>query len=257
MRVIGLIISLTIWLTSGVSAKPIRLITNKDTLFHLKGREVYIAFPPKINPKNKVLFAFHGSGREARSYVPGDARSNSFYIKQRDLAVKENYIFIVISFGQDIWAINQSAVNFLSIRETLLKEYDLADQWTVWASSAGAVLFANVLKLNPKIFDKAIGTFPVFDLHAAMQRVKSARDLIPVDQLENLNPANFYFVFNNLPYLIFHGDQDEAVPIELHSLYLKKLLKSNFNKVKVQKVKGGHSTSNWHLYDETKISKFL
>lgn len=257
MRQLGLIISITIWITKGALATPIGFMMKKDTLLHTKGREVYIAFPPKIIPKNKVIFAFHGSGREARSYVPGDAKSNSFYIKQRDLALKENYIFIVISFGQDIWATNQSAVDFLSIRETLIKKYNLADQWTVWASSAGGVLFANVLKLNPKIFDKAIGTFPVFDLKAAVQHVKSARDQIPVDQLPSLNPANFYYVFNNLPYLIFHGDQDEAVPIGLHSLQLKKLLKSNLNKVKVKIVEGGHSTSNWHLYDENKILKFL
>lgn len=251
-----------------------------DTILKVAGREVYIAFPlagggitrldlageRRVNGRTKgymsansrkVLFAFHGSGREARSYMPGDPKSNAFYEYQRNIALECGYVFVVASFGNDIWGKARAANDFISIYRHVLKTYDVEKEWTAWNTSAGGVLFANVHRMSPGIFRRAIGTFPVYNLKDSFERLESARKAWQDLSFAEYDPSNFPSSVIGIPYLIFHGRSDEAVPVELHSLKLKRDLGHAQTSIRLIKVRGGHSTSNWKMYQKRKIVRFL
>lgn len=229
-----------------------------DTMMNIAGREVYIAFPNVDRTGGKVLFAFHGSGREVRSYVPGDPKSNEFYIYQRNLALRCGYIFVVASFGKDIWGKEDAIKDFQTIYTCIIDLYKVDKDWVGWSTSAGGVLLANVLKYNSGIIKKAIGTFPVYDLEDTYVHLASAKQAWTDKKgLKEHNPAKFPEVFINIPYLIFHGLADKAVPIERHSLKLYKDLKKMGWEIEVQPVNGGHSVTNWNMYNEKLLFNFL
>ncbi|SKB97082.1 hypothetical protein SAMN05660226_04073 [Parapedobacter luteus] len=91
------------------SAQPLVV---RDTLVQVAGREVYIAMPPITQDGYRVVLALHGSGREARSYKPGDSKANAFYVRQRDLAVKNGYLFVVVSNGSDTWGTDRGLMRY-------------------------------------------------------------------------------------------------------------------------------------------------
>lgn len=230
-----------------------------DSIMTLNGKEVYISFPAHIKGEYPVIMAIHGSGREARSYVPNDKRSSAFYIHQRDLAVNSGFMFVVISNGPDTWGTDIGVENLCMVYNYICSTYNVQKRWILWATSAGGISLARFIKENPDKISKAIGTFPAYDLIDSFTRLKSARNAWKFDTagIQRVNPVNYPEVFIKVPYLIFHGSDDQALPLELHSCRLKKDVDYKGGHIKLYVVPGGHSTSNWNVYNDSVITKFF
>jgi predicted esterase len=232
-----------------------------ESVTNLSGKTVYIAAaenPADQSRKLPVLLALHGSGREALSYKAGDAKGVPFYVHQRDLAVQSGYLFVSISNGTDTWGKDEGISALVSLYEDLIKIYQIETDWVLWASSAGGVLANRMVKEHPQKVKKVIGTFPVYDLVEAYAHLTSARKAWKtVDEAMLINPARDPGALKHVPYLIFHGRADEAVPARLHSERLKYEVNGAGGQVSLHLVDGGHSTTNFALYDDDIIREFL
>lgn len=224
----------------------------------IDGRTVFMAwddqFPVSVRP---ALLALHGSGRSAESYIPGHEKSVPFYEKQRDLAVKAGYLFVVLSNGKDTWGTDEGLKATVKCMEFVKGKFPVREKWCIWASSAGGVLLGRLLKEYPSLVDRAIGTFPVYDLEHSMRHLPSARSAWGDRDYRKANPALYPEAFMRIPYLIFHGSDDEAVPVDLHSARIAKTANEAGGNVLLNIVTGGHSTGNFALYDDDLILNFL
>lgn len=226
---------------------------------YLNGRLVYIAWRgEKPLPRADVLLALHGSGRSAESYAPGSSQSVPFYVRQRDLALQAGYLFVSISNGKDTWGTDDGMNAILDLVRFVKKEYEVKEKWTLWASSAGGVMLGRIVRYRPDLVCKAVGTFPVYDLKESYQTLKSAQEAWgQAEAFAEIDPSGYPEAFVKVPYLVFHGTEDKAVPVEKHSERLLKEVNALGGKVSLQVVPGGHSTQNFDLYDDDLILKFL
>lgn len=223
------------------------------------GREIYLAWQgDEPQDSTRVLLAIHGSGRSAGSYSGKSAEGNAFYIRQRDIALKAGYLFVSLSNGKDTWGTDEGIASVKSLIAFVGNEYRTAPNWAVWASSAGGVLLARLLREVPGLVDRAIGTFPVYDLADSRESIASARNAWPSpDACREHDPSRQPEVLAPVPYLIFHGQDDRAVPVEKHSLRLRREVNALGGDVTLHVVPGGHSTENFALYDEGVLLEFL
>jgi predicted esterase len=232
-----------------------------ETTTVVSGKTVYIAAtenPADHSRKLPVLLALHGSGREALSYKSGEAVSVPFYVHQRDLALACGYLFVSISNGTDTWGRDEGMNALVALYQYLLKTYQIDTKWVLWGSSAGGVLANRMVMEHPNKVKKVIGTFPVYDLVAAYQHLPSAgKAWKTVDEVMLVNPARNPRALIHVPYLIFHGRKDEAVPAGPHSERLKNEVNGAGGQVSLHLVDGGHSTTNFALYDDGIIKAFL
>jgi pimeloyl-ACP methyl ester carboxylesterase len=234
------------------------LMSGKDTVIIMDDTELYIAMPNKKGEKYPVLMAIHGSGREARSYRPTDDQRSDFYVHQRNIAVDNGFMFVVVSNGADTWGTNRGLERTLAAYQYVNDHYDVEKRWDYWTTSAGGALFVQLAKQHPKLICRAVGTFPVYDLEDSFNRLKRARNAWGnMDTVKKCNPTNYPEVLIGIPYLIFHGRSDSAVPVKLHSGRLAKEVNKLGGKIRLKKVPGGHSTNNWNVYDDDLIRKFL
>lgn len=234
----------------------------QEKLFLLDGRQTYIAWRPPLkgtsDKRVRVLLAIHGSGREAVSYKPDHPASVPFYVHQRDLALEAGYIFVAISNGADTWGTDKGMHALLKVYDHIQNEFRAESQWVVWASSAGGVLAHRLVKEHAEKVRKVLGTFPVYDLGQSFDRLASARKAWGNREAADLhNPANTPQALRSVPYLVFHGSADEAVPAGLHSERLCREVNEAGGNVRLHLVSGGHSTANFALYDDPVIKAFL
>lgn len=253
-----LLLFILVW-TIQVNAQEVReKAFVKDTIITLGDTELYIALPKVKRKVYPVLMAIHGSGREARSYKPGDAKSSEFYIHQRDLAVDNGFMFVAVSNGPDTWGTNRGLERILEAYYYVGDQYSVEKKWMFWTTSAGGVLFIRLAKESSELISRAIGTFPVYDLQESFSRLGSAKEAWKsLDVVKKYNPVNYPEVLINIPYLIFHGRDDSAVPIKQHSERLKRVVNEHGGKIKLYNVPGGHSTGNWNVYNDILIRAFL
>ncbi|GAA4445441.1 hypothetical protein GCM10023091_37140 [Ravibacter arvi] len=225
----------------------------------LNGRQVYIAWKGELRHRPvPVLLALHGSGRSAESYAPGSGQSVPFYVRQRDLALQAGYLFVSISNGSDTWGTDAGMQAILDLVRFVKKAYGVEEKWTLWASSAGGVMLGRIIRFHPGLVGKALGTFPVYDLADSYQNLKSAREAWSSPEAFNsINPAGYPGAFVKIPYLVFHGKADKAVPLNKHSERLRDEVNALGGKVSLKVVDGGHSTQNFNLYDDDLILDFL
>lgn len=232
-----------------------------ETITIVSGKTVYIAAAKDLaDQQNRlpVLLALHGSGREALSYKSGDSLSVPFYVHQRDLALNCGYLFVSISNGPDTWGKDEGMNALLSLYQYLINNYPVETKWVLWASSAGGVLANRMLKEHVEKVRKVIGTFPVYDLNDSYMRLPSARRAWKSAADASLNnPALDPKALTPVPYLIFHGREDEAVPATLHSEKLQREVNMAGGNVSLYLVDGGHSTTNFALFDDDIIKEFL
>jgi len=235
-----------------------QVVSVKDTVITLGDTELYIVVPKLPSKPYPVLMAIHGSGREARSYKPGDARSSEFYVHQRDLAVDNGFMFVAVSNGPDTWGTNRGLERILEAYNYVGDQYPVEKKWTFWTTSAGGVLFIRLAKERSELISRAIGTFPVYDLEESFSRLQSSKEAWKsLDDVKKYNPVNYPEVLIDIPYLIFHGREDPAVPIKQHSERLKRVVNEHGGKIKLYDVPGGHSTGNWNIYNDILIRAFL
>lgn len=237
------------------SAQPLVV---RDTLVQVAGREVYIAMPPITQDGYRVVLALHGSGREARSYKPGDSKANAFYVRQRDLAVKNGYLFVVVSNGSDTWGTDRGLNAVLDAYRYIEANFRVQQKWVLWGSSAGGGLMYRLIKEYPAIVDRALGTFAVYDLSDAFKRLTSARHAWRCDStFKDINPAAAPKALAQIPLMLFHGIADQTVPLEAHSGRLVQDVKPFGGSVELYKAPGGHDTANMSLYPDRLINDFL
>lgn len=233
----------------------------KNTLIELNNRDVYISYEIRQSENHDypVLMAIHGSGREARSYMPADEKSVDFYIYQQDLALQNGYMFVVLSNGIDTWGTDTGLRNLKDLYEFIQSNYQVQKKWTLWATSAGGTMMNRFIRKYPERVNKALGTFPVYDISDSMKRSNGAKEVWSdrQEELQKRNPSRYPEVLTRVPFLIFHGKDDEVVPPEFHSEILKKEVNDLGGDVTLYLVEGGHSTSNWNVYDDKIITDFL
>lgn len=248
-----------VFLLSGLWPFYARTQTVAERFEALNGRQVYIAWKGEIHGKPvPVLLALHGSGRSAESYAPGSSQSVPFYVRQRDLALQAGYLFVSISNGKDTWGTDEGMNAILDLVRFVRKEYEVKEKWTLWASSAGGAMLGRIVRYHPDLVCKALGTFPVYDLNDSYQNLKSARQAWTSPQaFSKIDPSGYPDAFVKIPYLVFHGSDDKAVPLDKHSERLRKEVNALGGKVSLEVVGGGHSTQNFNLYDDDLILKFL
>src|SRR5699024_8561121 len=233
----------------------------KNIFTEVNGHEVFISFP--IHESNKHIFpvvmGIHGSGREARSYMPGDKKSVDFYIHQRDLALQNGYMFVVLSNGIDTWGTDEGLRNLKDLYDFIQSNYRVQKKWVLWATSAGGILMNRLIREYPNLVRKALGTFPVYDIADSMNRSNGAKKVwsSEKEKLQDINPSRYPEALTLVPFLIFHGKDDQIVPPKFHSEIFKKEVNSQGGDVTLYLVSGGHSTSNWNVYDENIITDFL
>lgn len=230
----------------------------KEEQFLLDGRKVYLAVPANPGKNLKVLMAIHGSGREAGSYQPGDDKESPFYRHQRDLALACGYLFVVVSNGPDTWGTDKGLQVLDSLYNYVNKNYLTEEKWVLWATSAGGVLMNRMIKAYPERIKKVIGTFPVYDLEESYGSLSSAKKAWnSLEDCQIVNPARDPEALVMIPFLLFHGREDQAVPSLLHSEKLREDVNKLGGRVKLHRVAGGHSTDNWNLYQDDRIKKYL
>lgn len=230
-----------------------------ERITYVGGRMVYIAWPGRVPADSvPVLLALHGSGREAESYRPGSPKGVPFYIRQRDLTLKAGYMFVSVSNQKDTWGTDAGLGAAMEVYSFVCNAYKVRRKWTLWGSSAGGVLMNRLVRMHPEMADRALGTFPVYDLRIAFARLKSAREAWgSEDAFVEVNPAGYSAALTRIPYLVFHGTDDQAVPIEAHSERLKEAVNGQGGKVILFPVPGGHNIENFALYDDRVILEFL
>ncbi len=232
-----------------------------ERLWLLEGKQVYMAWKGKLKGNVRpfrILLALHGSGREAESYRPSSERGVPFYVHQRDLALACGYVFIAVSNGPDTWGTDAGMRTLLLLYADVQRQLNAENKWVLWGSSAGGVLMNRMIKEHPDKVKRALGTFPVYDLEQSFHHLSSAKKAWSADTLVGaVNPAHDPSSLRGLPYLIFHGREDAAVPAELHSVRLQKEVNLLGGDVRLHLVPGGHSTTNRHLYDDEIIREFL
>ena len=249
-----------LWVLScpSVAAQTVYL----DTLVEIRGCEVYISAQRKVMEDKDhsipVLMAIHGNGREALNYFPWGEKSIPFYVYQRDIAVDNGYLFIVASIGQETWGTDRGLELLKDVYKYIHETYKADKKWTLWGTSAGGLHMWRLIRLYPERIAKAIGTFPVYDLASAFEKRKSER-FVWQDSAEfaDINPSSFPNQLTSVPILIFHGRDDKAVSHRSHSLRLLNEVNELGGQVELVIVDGGHSTSNWAIYQKDKIIDFL
>lgn len=233
-----------------------------DQWVEVAGQEVYISWPIGEGSQEvdhlPVLMAIHGSGRSADSYCPDRKKSVPFYVHQRDLANEEGYLFVVVSNGINTWGTDQGAAVLEKVYDYICRKFNTRTEWILWGSSAGGVQMLRFLREKPDKVKMLIGTFPVYDLKEAFaKRIENGAPFNDYDLMERINPADFPEALTLVPILIFHGRKDKAVPFKKHSKRLHDDVNRRGGQVKLILVKGGHSTSNWHVYKDSLIRKYL
>lgn len=225
----------------------------------LNGRAVYIAWKDRnVTGKRPVLMALHGSGREADSYRPGSPKSVPFYIRQRDLALEAGYIFVAVSNGKDTWGTDEGVKAALGCYAYVKDLFHTEEKWVLWGSSAGGVLVNRLVAGYPGMIRKVIGTFPVYDLAESYARLSSAgKAWSSIEAVASVNPAGNPAALAAVPYLLFHGREDKAVPAGAHSVRLRDEVNGAGGNVTLLLVGGGHSTDNDSLYRDDVIRGFL
>lgn len=225
----------------------------------LEGRTLYLAwYGDAPTAETPVIMALHGSGRSALSYSSESPEGVTFYIHQRDLALKAGYLFVSVSNGPDTWGTDEGIKAIRNTIQFVKNRFPVRDKWVFWASSAGGVLLGRILNEYPDLVDRALGTFPVYNLSDSYDRLNSARAAFKdTDKIVQINPANTPQAFARVPYLVFHGTNDEAVPLNIHSEQMAKEANALGGNVRLIKVEGGHSTENHALYDDDMILDFL
>ncbi|AKP52921.1 alpha/beta hydrolase family protein [Cyclobacterium amurskyense] len=234
----------------------------KDTVIEISNRKVYIALPDRNEKVNEapfsVLMAIHGNGRNAMSYASENDQSVPFYVHQRNMAIDNGYLFVVLSNGNETWGTDQGLENLMKVYRYISSNYRVKEKWVLWGTSAGGLQMFRMIAEYPEKIDRVIGTFPVYDLEQAYSQRKSSNFIWQSkEDFDDINPANFPEKLINVPMLIFHGKKDQAVPYKNHSLKLKREVNALGGAVKLKLVEGGHSTSNWKVYNNPLIKAFL
>lgn len=254
-RIVFLMFAGFAWSVGVIFAQP---QSGLDTLIQVDGHEMYLALPSIPSDTYPVLLALHGSGREARSYRPNDPKGNVFYIHQRNLALQNGYLFVTVSNGPDTWGTDTGLHTVLTVYDYVKANYRVKKGWALWGSSAGGVLMYRLIREYPDRVDRALGTFPVYDLYDAFGRLESARQSWKTAAaFTEINPAQTPEAFAYVPILLFHGTADEAVPMAKHSERLVREVRSWGGEVTLYEAPGGHDTANMALYPDSLIDDFL
>ncbi len=120
--------------------------------------QVYIAKPHNNKKRMPLLIALHGSGREALSY-----RDIPFYERQRDLALECGYLFACISNTSHTFGTDIGYENNLKLLEYVQKNYDIYNEFALWASSAGGLMMHRIFREYKERVKLLLGTFPIFN----------------------------------------------------------------------------------------------
>ncbi|WP_144478110.1 S9 family peptidase [Cytobacillus oceanisediminis] len=231
----------------------------KDILKVVNGQEVYISRPYQLVPLKRypVVMAIPGNGRDARNYYKDNKKGLDFYTRQRDLAMQSGAIFVVVSNTSEPWGSNKELQNLIKTYDFVQAKFPVEKKWTIWGTSEGGVSMNRMVIEYPNRVKSVIGTFPVYDLEDMFINNQPTRERWKSKQkVERINPAQFPKKLAKKPYLIFHGKDDEVVPVN-HSIRLKNELVKNDGEVYLNIVKGGHSSNNMRLYNDEKIKEFL
>lgn len=228
-------------------------------LIDINGTEAYIATPDDFDESKTypVVMAIHGNGRSAASYNESSSESVDFYTHQADIATSEGFIFTVISNDDDTWGTDQGLENLYSLYNYIQENYNVEETWTLWSTSAGGLQMNRFIREYPHLVEKAIGTFPVYDLEDMLAHNNTAKEVWADMSIENINPANYPEALIDIPMLIFHGKDDVVVPPEQHSQRLADDLSLLGGNITIHLVEGGHSTDNFNVYDDNIIRDFL
>lgn len=188
-----------------------------------------IELPENAQGPLPVVIAVHGSGRSAPDYW-----ETPFYSRQRQLVLEAGCLFAAVSNGPDTWGLDDGLYNLQLLCEHVLQNYPVRERFLFWATSAGGVTTHRMAQCCPERVAAVIGTFPVYDLAREFQVLASCGNAWGTrDEEEFLakisgkNPPEFLEKPQNIPYFISHGDCDQAVPLEDHSLRLAQQLPDN------------------------------
>lgn len=215
---------------------------------------VYLARPSQIkyNDNPKLVIALHGSGRGALSY-----RDIPFYKKQRDIALSCGYFFASVSNGPDTFGLDNGLYNVEKLYGWVSEKFQINEKVVLWASSAGGIMMHRFFRLYPERVSSLFGIFPIFDpttmppLPSLLQAfaVTDYKAMLRKVRNLNLDPAQFPSgVYSGKQVIVAHGTDDEVVPIS-QSLSLEKYVRRDKGEMALVEKHGGHSTSNFSLYD--------
>lgn len=210
---------------------------------------VGIALPQKATEPLPVVIAVHGSGRSAPDYW-----QTPFYCRQRELALAHGCLFAAISNGPDTWGLDDGLYNLRLLCDYVANHYPTRERFLFWATSAGGVLTHRMAESCPERVAAVIGTFPVYDLQREFSVLESCGNAWHTQEkgeflqrISGKNPPQFREKLQNIPYFISHGDQDQAVPLEDHSLRFAQQLQDN---VHLQILPGGdHGTGDFRYLE--------
>ena len=208
-----------------------------------------IELPANATGKLPVVIAVHGSGRSAPDYW-----DTPFYSRQRELALSHGCLFAAVSNAQDTWGLDDGLYNVKLLTDYVAANYPVADRFVYWATSAGGVCTHRLAQICPEKVALVIGTFPVYDLAREFKVLASCgkawgtqEESEFLQRIAGKNPPQFREKLQNIPYFISHGDCDQAVPLEDHSLRLAQQLPDN---VRLEIIPGGdHGTGDFRYLE--------
>lgn len=220
----------------------------KEQLLELAGGQVYLVSPNW--PARSWVLGIHGSGREALSY-----RDVAFYIRQRDLALQNGCAFAAISMGQDVWARDEGFARIVALYDWMLT-HGYRARCVPMATSAGGCQMFRFAQEYPQRVAALVGIFTVWDVEkihlSSLEKAWGLSGQALTDALQQNNPARRVCRLPNVPIVLCHGVNDQAVPIEEHSLALARL-----KSVQLHMTDEGHSTQAFGMYDTPLIGRVL
>lgn len=252
-------------LVNDIKYDEISFVEYEEAVFNLPNAKVnyanqgnvYLAKLKNIdsNTKLPVMIAIHGSGRKSLDY-----RDTPFYRAQRDIALKNGYLFAAVSNGPDTWGLDDGLYNVNLLYDYLQENYPVQNKAALWVTSAGGTLGNRMVYEHGDKVDFVIGTFPVYDLLSGfnLDSCKTAWGTTDIEVFKTLikgkNPSEFSQYLKNHNYYIAHGTNDTSVPLNENSQRLKGELGDN---VTLQIIQGGvHGTSNYDFYTDAVNAAF-
>ncbi|MGI5894958.1 MAG: alpha/beta hydrolase family protein [Candidatus Merdivicinus sp.] len=227
----------------------------KEYIFYTEDQhEAYICLPDSSSKQNAAILVLHGSGRGSESY-----RNEPFYRYQRDIILKSGCIFAVVSNGLDTFGTEIGMKRIEWLYDLLLNKFHIHPTVGLFCTSAGGMMMHRYFRMHPDQVALMISVFAIFDpeTQPALESFRKAYQASNEEELRRKiqfpspvkQPLGFY---RNIRAVILHGREDHVVPVSQSLEFCKKVLEDG-GTIKCIITDGGHSTTNFALYETDEI----
>ena len=211
--------------------------------YFFKDCECRVLSSPDFDLKSgKVALTFGGRGETATSSNVDDASALDF----RKKLFAKGYAVLIPFCGSDSWGSEEASATALQALQHLEHDAGLVipPRIPVFGFSMGGLHSLMFAARHPERISKVADIFGAIKLADLTQRYPLINQLYPnAEAMKKSNPLNYLPTLAQIPVRIYHGDQDQLVPIAW-SIDLEKRLREHGANVQLVVVPNvGHSNA--------------